>query len=514
MALNVKLQGKQTQKLGQSLSMTPQLVQSIKLLQMSGIELQKHVEEEIEKNPLLELTENRPSREDSQTQQIEDHSTLVSAELDTSQKNLEDKLGTNLDNEFDGDNAKALAHLDDKNYLKSSNSTDFSNKSMDANNLEEYIPEKINLRDHLSQQLALCNLENSVRTCALEIIDNLDEDGFFRGKLHMIAIEKGLQNSELEEALKTVQGFEPTGIAARDLGECLAIQLKELNRYDPAMARLLENLPLLAKRDYQQLAQICGVSPDEVLDMADEIKALEPRPARQFDGAIIQTIIPDVTVVEKNDGSFVVELNNDVMPKVLINQTYKAILDNSAERNDETNFIVDCLQSANWLVRSIEQRASTILKVTSEIVRQQDAFFAHGISHLKPMSLKQVADAIKMHESTVSRVTTNKYVLTNRGMFELKFFFTAAIGSVDQSQSHSAEAVRERIKNLIDNESINKILSDDAIVERLQSEGIEIARRTVAKYRENLQIASSVQRRREKKAEQARADKDGTIHHN
>ena len=493
-----------SQSLSQGLAMTPQLVQSIKLLQMSSAELLKHVEEEVEKNPLLEISED--NLRDARDEIFVDESANatgesdVGLELDTSLSALEGKLGTSLENSFDADRTGQEPLGREGLSAGASKGPDFSLGSSDINSLEDYIAEKKNLRTHLGEQLALSRVDGEIRNAALEIIDHLDEDGFLRIPLAGLGETSGLPVATLKQALELVQGFDPVGIAARDLGECLALQLREKNRYDPAMECLVRNLELLAKRDFDTLEELCGVGLDDLLDMVDEIRALEPRPARAFDTAPVNIIVPDIFVTGKPDGSFAVELNAETLPKVLVNQVYQSIVFAKNQRPEDKTFMVDCLQSANWLIKSLEQRANTILKVMSEIVRQQDGFFAFGVSHLRPLSLKQVADAIKMHESTVSRVTSNKYVLTSRGIFELKFFFTAAISSTDGAGDHSAEAVRQRIRKLIDAESADKVLSDDALVELLNSENIGIARRTVAKYREGLGLASSVQRRREKKA--------------
>jgi RNA polymerase sigma-54 factor len=278
----------------------------------------------------------------------------------------------------------------------------------------------------------------------------------------------------------------------------LELQLRENNRFDPAIAALVDNLVLVAKRDYASLRRICGVDDEDLTDMIAEIRSLDPKPGRAFGGAPVQTVIPDVYVWAAPDGSWNVELNTDALPRVLINQSYHARVSRNAPSDGDKSFVADCLQTANWLTKSLEQRARTILKVSSEIVRQQDAFFARGVEHLRPLNLKTIADAIGMHESTVSRVTSNKYMTSPRGLFELKYFFTASIAATAGGDAHSAEAVRFRIKQMIDAEAPSDVLSDDAIVIRLKSAGIVIARRTVAKYRESLRIPSSVERRRDK----------------
>ncbi len=296
--------------------------------------------------------------------------------------------------------------------------------------------------------------------------------------------------------LKLMQGFEPTGVMARDIPECLALQLKDRGRFDPAMEKLLANLDLLAKGHMERLEHVCEVEREDLMEMIAEIRALTPKPGAGFGGGAIQSVAPDVYVRGAPDGSWVVELNTDTMPRVLMNQRYYATVSKGAKREEDKAFLSECAANASWLVKSLDQRAKTILKVAREIVRQQDGFFAYGVSQLRPLNLKTVAAAIEMHESTVSRVTSNKYLSCPRGLFELKYFFTASISSSDGGEAHSAEAVRHQIKSLIDGEVPAEILSDDRIVEILREKGIDIARRTVAKYRESLRIPSSVERKR------------------
>src|SRR6202165_4744072 len=270
------------------------------------------------------------------------------------------------------------------------------------------------------------------------------------------------------------------------------------------MQALVGHLDLLAKRDLAALRRICGVSDADLNDMMAETRRLDPKPGLAFGSTVLQPIVPDVFVRQSADGGWLVELNHDTLPKVLVNQSYFAKVSKTARKDSEKSYLAECLQTATWLVRALDQRAKTILKVASEIVRQQDAFFAHGVQHLRPLNLKTVADAIEMHESTVSRVTANKYMATSRGTFEMKFFFTAAIASADGGEAHSAEAVRHRIKQMIEAEKADAILSDDTIMDQLRQAGIDIARRTVAKYREAMRIPSSVQRRRDKTADRRR----------
>jgi RNA polymerase sigma-54 factor len=283
---------------------------------------------------------------------------------------------------------------------------------------------------------------------------------------------------------------------ARDLKECLAVQLAERNRLDPAMQALLDNLELLARHDHRRLMAACEVDAADLTDMIAELKRLDPKPGATWDAGIPQTVVPDVLMRPAPDGGWLLELNPESMPRVLVNQTYTARVLPRASKEDKA-FLAEKLQTANWLVKSLQQRAQTIMKVAAEIVRQQDGFFRHGVTHLRPLILRDIAEAVELHESTVSRVTANKYIATPRGTFELKYFFTTALQGVS-GDSHSAEAVRYRIKALVDNEPSDEVLSDDAIVEVLKREGVDIARRTVAKYRDALRIPSSVQRKREK----------------
>ena len=338
------------------------------------------------------------------------------------------------------------------------------------------------------------------RLIAGELADGLDEAGYLRAEPGEIAERLGTSEAEVLDVLAVCQTFDPAGIFARDLCECLTMQLKARDRFDPAIEMLLANLDLLARRDFPSLRRLCSVDEEDMLDMVAEIRALDPRPGLAFSTGSTETIVADVIVRPASDGSWQIELNADALPRVLVDQVYFAQVSGRTKNPAEKEFLADCLQSANWLTRSLDQRAKTILKVASEIVRQQDAFLINGVRHLRPLNLRTVADAIGMHESTVSRVTANKYMLTPRGVFELRYFFTAAIASAAGGDAHSSEAVRDRIRQMIDEERPVDVLSDDAIVDMLRKNGVDIARRTVAKYREGMNIPSSVQRRREKRA--------------
>ena len=350
----------------------------------------------------------------------------------------------------------------------------------------------------LHAQLLIALTDGVDRMIGHALIDEIDESGYLTTTVEALADRLGTDADRVARVLGVVQTFEPSGVGGRCLAECLTIQLKEVDRFDPAMQALIANLDLLGRRDYPALRRLCGVDDVDLADMVAEIRRLDPKPGQAFGAGPVQTVVPDVYVWAAADGSWNVELNSDVLPRVLVNQSYHARVSRTRGNDADRSFVATCYQNANWLTKSLEQRARTILKVSSEIVRQQDAFFAKGVQHLRPLNLKVIADAIGMHESTVSRVTSNKYMATSRGVFELKYFFTASIASSIAGSAHSAEAVRFRIKQMIDGESPTDVLSDDAIVVKLKQADIVIARRTVAKYRESLRIPSSVERRRDK----------------
>ncbi|MFN3349780.1 RNA polymerase factor sigma-54 [Pseudorhodoplanes sp.] len=509
MALTTRLEFRQSQ----ALVMTPQLMQAIKLLQLSNLDLVAYVEEELEKNPLLERAsddEAPPVLQDGPDGDAAGSSTEADGprewlgdDLATSRTEIEQDLGTRLDNVFpdDGSATVASARSEDATAAQSEWASVGTGGRDDGDyNLEAFVSTERTLADHLAEQLALSVTDPVQRMIGQHLIDLVDDAGYISGDLTAVAEKLGADLAEVETVLAILQGFEPAGICARNLTECLSIQLRELNRYDPAMQALLSRLDLLAKRDFASLRKLCGVGDEDLVDMVAEIKRLNPKPGLAFGSTNVQPIVPDVFVRAAPDGSFHVELNSDTLPKILLNQSYHARVSKTAATPTDKAYLAEKLQSATWLIRALDQRARTILKVSTEIVKQQDAFFAHGVQHLRPLNLKTIADAISMHESTVSRVTANKYMATARGIFELKYFFTSAIPAANGGEAHSAEAVRHRIKHLIDAEAPDDILSDDTIVEKLREAGIDIARRTVAKYREGMRIASSVQRRREKQA--------------
>jgi RNA polymerase sigma-54 factor len=512
MALSQKLLIRQSQ----ALVMTPQLMQAIKLLQLSNLDLTAYVEHELERNPLLERAgeggEDVPAGEAAggeagaaaEAPAAEAQSgDWLGQELETSRSAIEDRLDTNLENVFPDDGAapaEPSPRTQEPAAYSEWSGVGAGGRDSGDYNLEAFVSAETTLASHLADQLLLAVHDPVQRMIGQHLIDLVDEAGYLAGDLASIAEKLGAPLAEVEAVLTIVQTFEPSGVAARNLAECLAIQLKEHDRFDPAMQAMVGHLDLLARRDVAALKKICGVDDADLADMIAEIRALNPKPGLAFGSTLVQPMVPDVFVRQAADGSYAVELNADTLPKVLVDQSYFAVVSKTAKNETEKSYLNECLQTATWLVRALDQRAKTILKVATEIVRQQDGFFAHGVQHLRPLNLKTVADAIGMHESTVSRVTANKYMATSRGIFELKYFFTSSIASADGGEAHSAEAVRHRIRQLIDDEAPDGILSDDTIVERLRAAGIDIARRTVAKYREAMKIPSSVQRRREKQA--------------
>jgi RNA polymerase sigma-54 factor len=499
MALSAKLQLRQSQ----SLVMTPQLMQSIRLLQLTHVELERFIEEEFEKNPLLDRPDTgaddspapQPPSEEPEDAGID---RMFAAE-DVSAETMAERLDTSLENVFP-DDPGTTDRLGPDLAAQWKSASQNSAPAGEGFDIEDLAAARVTQSDHVNEQIAFAFRAPSDRLIARDLSDGLDETGYMRADIGDIAARLNVDEAKVLDVLRVCQTFDPAGLFARDLAECLALQLKAKNRLDPAMQAMLANLELLARRDFVQLRRLCGVDNDDLLAMMAEIRTLDPKPGLAFTTGIADTITPDVLVQQAGDGSWAIELNPDTLPRVLVNQDYFATVSKHAANQAEKDFLTECLQNANWLTRSLDQRARTILKVATEIVRQQDAFLVHGVRQLRPLNLRTVADAIGMHESTVSRVTANKYMMTPRGVFELRYFFSVAIAAVEGGDAHSSEAVRDHIRKLIEAEDPLDVLSDDAIVVSLKKDGIDIARRTVAKYREAMTIPSSVQRRREKRA--------------
>lgn len=524
MAITPRLDLKQSQ----SLVMTPQLQQAIKLLQYNNAELSDYIEGELQQNPLLDRDdgdgsataeavaadnllahgdpyEEAAAPEPEGWESESDFNATDTVDQTTASSMPADGADPN-DVDYDNNWASASANGGDDGY---SGSGEGGQSNWQANSgrggfdddeysLENRLSADKTLREHLMEQLTLDISEPADRMIGHYLIEMVEDSGYLTGDFSLITDALGCEMADVERVLERVQGFDPAGVFCRDLAECLALQLKDQNRYDPAIAALLENLEMLAKRELPALLKICGVDAEDLNDMIADIRSLNPKPGEPFAPNLDGPVAPDVIMRARPDGGWSIDLNMDNLPRVLVNNSYHSEISKQTKSKDDKSYVNECFQSANWLVKSLHQRATTILKVSTEIVRQQEAFFYHGVQHLRPLVLRDIADAIEMHESTVSRVTSNKYMETPRGLFELKYFFTSAIASSGGGEALSAESIRHQIKELIDAESPKKILSDDKLVTILQDKGIDIARRTVAKYREAMKIPSSVQRRREK----------------
>lgn len=495
MALSPRLEFRQAQ----SLTLTPQLMQSIKLLQLSHLELNEFIDTELLRNPLLEREEGGEAVEPAETAEpavelsaYED--TVAQGERIKDAGQIAEGYDTAVENVFPDSTSLDLgaATGPDRNGSFDGGETP---------DLDQFVASRPRLSDHLEAQAQMLLRMPADRLIGQHLIDGLNDAGYLTVELDAVAELLGAELGDVEAVLGALQTCDPIGVFARSVAECLALQLRERNRLDPMMQRLLDNLGLVAEHNMAALMKAVGCDREDLADMLGELRLLDPRPGLAFDSAPVDAVVPDVFVRSGPDGAWQVELNTETLPRVLVNRVYYAEVTKKTRDTAEKTFLSDCLATANWLTKSLDQRAQTITKVAAEIVRQQDGFLTHGVAHLKPMTLKMVAEAIEMHESTVSRVTANKYMATPRGLYEMKYFFTTAIASADGTGDHSAEAVRHRIKQLIDAEPASDILSDDTIAEMLRKEqGIDVARRTVAKYREGMNIPSSVIRRRQKKA--------------
>ena len=489
---------RQVQRQTQTLAMTPQLRQAIQLLQLSNLELNTWLEDALETNPLLARDEgtgeNSGEREEKPRTEAADPAPLDFG----GEPGYEAPEGfgeTAAANLWDGESEGGASFATGWNGRGSS-----SEGGDDMPDYPQTVADKPPLREHLFQQIRLVLTEPAERMIAAQLVDQLDEAGYLSGDLEALAATLGVAKKELDAVVEKLLGLEPVGVFARSLAECLGVQLRDRNRLDPAMQTLLANLEWLAKGDKARLMRLCGVDAADLDDMIAEIRNLDPRPAAGFDAPPASPLIPDVLMRAAPGGQgWIVELNPDTLPRLLVDRRYYDTVARSGvngKARDAKRFLAARLQEANWLVRALDQRARTILRVATAIVERQKGFFEHGIAHLKPLVLRDIAEAIEVHESTVSRATANKYIATPRGTFELKFFFSTAVGAAGNGEAHSAESIRHRIKTLIAGEA--DILSDDAIVSALRREGYDLARRTVAKYREAMRIPSSVERRRMK----------------
>ncbi|HET6942062.1 MAG TPA: RNA polymerase factor sigma-54 [Sphingomicrobium sp.] len=487
MALGPRLDLRQTQ----ALVLTPQLQQAIRLLQLSNLELEAVIAEEISKNPLLEET----SGDDERAPAPEPETELVVDSLEEPVSPGADELMLSSD----GTSDQPLDYDWNKEALETDSFTDVAVSAgggdEDGPDFERMEYTADSLAEHLQNQLH--GAAGQVGQLARTIAEMLDETGYLSVSVRDIAEAAQQPMAVIENALALVQDLDPPGVGARDLAECLALQAKAADRYDPAMARLIDNLDLLAKGRMADLKRICGVDDEDLADMVRELRAYDPKPGCQFSSKGIEAVAPDV-FVRQTRGGYAVELNQATLPRLLVNRRYYQELKSGSQDKTSRAWLSECLASANWLVKALDQRARTIVKVVSEIVKRQQGFFERGVEAMKPMTLREIAEAIEMHESTISRVTSNKYLLCDRGLFELKYFFGSGVASTEgEGEGAAAEAVKATIRDIIDNEA--DVLSDDAIAGLLKQRGFDCARRTVVKYREAMGIGSSIQRRRQRK---------------
>ncbi len=450
---------------GQNLVMTQKLQQAIKLLQMSSLELNEFVETALEENPFLE-------REDDKLDQMENSS--------------EDDYENPLDDEY---NADSWDKADKDNSFNSS----------DENWLEKTTASGTTLREHISIQINSTFTEQADLLIAFSLLEQLESNGYLLTDTIEISENIGVPHNQLIDILAKMHQFSPSGIFARNVKECLELQLKDLNRYDPIMAIMLDNLDLFAKQEFTKLRKLCQVDEEDLKDMISEIRALNPYPSSEWNFTPSPPIIPEVFIRKDKIGRWIVEMNQDTLPKVLINHQYLSVVKKDIKSKDDKQYAKDRLSNANWLIKAIHQRTTTIMKVSEEIVRLQNDFFEKGVSALRPMGLKDIALNVGVHESTISRVTTSKYLSCPRGVFELKYFFSSALSNNRTEENSSSQAVKHKIKNYIDNETKNGVLSDEDLAILLKNDGINIARRTVAKYREAIGIPTSAYRKRAKK---------------
>lgn len=478
---------------GQSLVMTQQLQQSIKLLQLSSQELAEYVDQELEKNPLLMAEEEAPAEpetgEGAETAEEQGGEFTEEGDapvaVDDARQNEQD---------WQGDEGEAGgAEFTYEAYGSSGRAVEDGEQSRD------FAASEVTLRDHLNNQLQMAVTEPAIRIIGQHLIDLVDESGYIKDDLSTLAEQLGGDDALIEAAFAVLHTFDPPGVCARTLKECLAIQLQDKNRLDPAMQAMLEHLDLVADHRVSELSHLCGVDAEDINDMCAELRALNPRPGILFQHMELQAVVPDVILRRVRGDRWQVELNAATLPRVLVNRPYYAQLSAKTLDKQERKYVTDQLAVANWLIKALDQRAQTILKVSTEIVAQQDAFFRHGIKYLRPLTLREVAAATGLHESTVSRVTNSKFMATPRGTFELKYFFNASVQSASGGEGYSNKAVQYLIKELVEGEVAESPLSDDAIAEKLKEKGVEVARRTVAKYREIMGIPSSSERRKRNK---------------
>ncbi|WP_159983384.1 MULTISPECIES: RNA polymerase factor sigma-54 [unclassified Novosphingobium] len=508
MALGPRLDLRQSQ----SLVMTPQLQQAIKLLALSNLEIETFIGEALDANPLLDVgasasgdsievpgealpDERRTALEGSSVDQLIGEGRAADdrpLDIDTAA----------LDRDRDtGDGQLRAGSVD--------GGADWGGEVRSAGGeegpgIDDRPALDVTLVEHLEAQVGAASRDSLTAGVAHYIIGQLDEAGYLPVSLSELAGDLGLELAEMEAGLALVQTLDPTGVGARTLSECIALQAREADRYDPLMAKLIDNLDLLARGELPRLKRLCGVDDEDFADMLGELRGYDPKPGLRFGGMPSAAVTPDILVTARADGGWDIALNQATLPKLIVNRGYYVELKGDCADKTSRAWLSDKLADANWLIKALDQRQKTILKVAAELVKQQEGFFRHGVSQLRPLTLRTVAEVIGMHESTVSRVTSNKFLNCPRGTYELKFFFSSGVASADGEGGASAEAVKAAIRQLIDAEDAKAILSDDALVDLLKARGFELARRTVAKYREAIGLGSSVQRRRQKALTAAR----------
>ena len=503
MALGPRLDLRQSQ----SLVMTPQLQQAIKLLALSNLEIEAFIAEEVEKNPLLEggggeSSEAEPADApdfddggfDGDGYEGDDYDAAPTA--DRLIEAGDAQADAPLDADYDAETFHHDSPADSARGMDGGLGLDgASGDSGEAPDLDAFAAAAISLHDHLTAQAGEL-LSGADLVIAAQLIDMIDEAGYFEGQTIEVAQRLDVPLFHIERVLGVIQTFDPSGVGARGLAECIAIQAKEADRYDPAMAKLIDNLELLARGAIPQLRRMCGVDEEDMADMIQELRGYDPKPGLRFGGEPPAAVVPDIFIARTANG-WAIELNSATLPRLLVNRAYYAELASGPQDRTSKAWLSECLASANWLVKALDQRARTIVKVAREIVKQQEPFFLHGVEHLRPLTLRAVADAIGMHESTISRVTSNKYLMCERGLHELKYFFTSGVSGTDGGDAVSAEAVKSQIAKLIAAEG-DDILSDDKLVDLLNAKGSDLARRNVCLFIVGIGICSWVVVRRQR----------------
>lgn len=498
MALGPRLDLRQSQ----SLVMTPQLQQAIKLLAASNLEIETFIGEALEVNPLLDAgsvsSENvgEPGEPEDIPREEFTADQLMAQGAGENDAPLDIDAGA-LDRDRDtGDGSPIGQGASAQDWGGQSGSS--LGEAGEGFDFEATRAAEVTLGDHLLSQIGAVAAGEKQAFIARHIIGLLDDAGYLPFDLREIAGDLGVALAETQNALEAVQSLDPTGVGARDLAECLAIQAREADRFDPCMQQLLANLDLVAKGEIARLKRLCRVDQEDLADMLSELRVYAPKPGLVFAPASENAVAPDVLLKANGEFGWDISLNEATLPRLIVNRDYYVELSEGAPDPEAQGWLKEKLADAHWLIRALDQRQKTILKTAAEIVKQQDGFFRRGVSELRPLTLREVAEQIEMHESTVSRVTSNKYLWCERGTFELKYFFSSGVASSD-GKGASSEAIKARIKALCDAEDPKKVLSDQKLVDLLKEEGFDLARRTVAKYREAIGIGSSAQRRRAKK---------------